>query len=337
MNVGAPFPPGWARPGAAALVALASVAGDARAREKSFAAGLDAPVERAPARGVQSLRVPLAGRVRIAGGTFEMGSSAREMFAALRLCESPTLSPFPTKQAIYATLCDEAEVKNELRFEGQTHEVTLATFELDRTEVRVADYARCVAAGRCVAPGFTPGDARFDRPDYPVTLVRWEDAASYCAWAGGRLPTEAEWEYAARGAERRVFPWGDDYNPHLANHGAGGLPLPLDLDQTDASDGFTYLAPVGSFPDGATPQGVLDMAGNASEWVADFWGDSDENGYGYSSLSAVDPRGPITGVYHVTRGGSFESAAAWLRSAARSGHILPRTATVGFRCAVDAR
>jgi len=319
------------------LVAIASLTTDAGGRERrTLSAGLDAPVERAPARGVQSLRPPIAGRVRIAAGTFEMGSSAREMIEALRLCESPTKSPFATKQAVYALQCDEAEVKNELRIEGQAHEVTLAAFDLDRTEVRVADYARCVGAGRCVAPGFVPGDPRFDRPDLPVTLVRWEDAASYCAWAGGRLPTEAEWEFAARGPERRVFPWGDEYNPHLVNHGAGGGPILASFDETDASDGFAYLAPVGSFPDGATPQGVLDMAGNVAEWVSDFWGDSDENGYGYSSLSAVDPRGPITGVYHVVRGGSYESAAAWLRSAARSGHILPRTATVGFRCAADA-
>ena len=321
----------------AAVLLLGFVAIDARGREGSIAAGLDAASERAPARGIQALRPPRTGRVRIAGGTFEMGSTAREMFSALRLCESPTSSPFSTRQAVYAPLCDDTEVKNELRFEGQTHEVTLATFDLDRTEVRVADYARCVAAGRCAPPGFVPGDPRFDRPDFPVTLVRWEDAASYCAWAAGRLPTEAEWEFAARGAERRIFPWGDDYNPHLANHGAGGTPIPLDFDETDGSDGFVYLAPVGSFPDGATPLGVLDMAGNVAEWVSDFWGDSDENGYGYSSLPAVDPRGPITGVYHVTRGGSYESAAAWLRTAARSGHILPRTATVGFRCAADAR
>jgi formylglycine-generating enzyme required for sulfatase activity len=318
------------------LLALAWTAGDARGRESSLAAGLDAPSERAPARGVQSLRPPATGRARIPGGTFEMGSSAREMMDALRLCQSPTRSPLPAKQAVFAAQCDEPEVKNELRTEGQAHEVTLGAFDLDRTEVRVADYARCVAAGRCVAPGFVPGDPRFDRPDYPVTLVRWEDAATYCAWAGGRLPTEAEWEFAARGEERRTFPWGDEYNPHIVNHGSGGGPILTDLDPTDASDGYTYLAPVGSFPDGATPRGILDMAGNVAEWVSDFWGDSDENGYGYSSLSAVDPRGPITGVYHVVRGGSYESAAAWLRAAARSGHILPRTATVGFRCAADA-
>src|SRR5580704_10772106 len=104
--------------GAAVAVLVASIAGDgdATARETPFSAGLDAPVERAPARGVLALRAPLTGRVTITGGTFEMGSSAREMFAALRLCESPTLSPFPAKHAIYAAQCDEPEVKNELRF-----------------------------------------------------------------------------------------------------------------------------------------------------------------------------------------------------------------------------
>ena len=227
-------------------------------------------------------------------------------------------------------------MKNALRTEGQKHEVTLAAFDIDRTEVRVADYERCVAVGVCTAPGFAAGDARFDRADFPVTLVRWEDAAAYCAWAGGRLPTEAEWEYAARGERRRIFPWGDAYNPHLANHGAGGTGFRA-FDDTDASDGFAVLAPVGSFPDGATPLGVLDMAGNVAEWVSDFWGDPDDDGYGYSSLPASDPRGPITGVFHVVRGGSYESAAAWVRTATRGRLFLPRAATVGFRCAADAR
>jgi formylglycine-generating enzyme required for sulfatase activity len=314
----------------------ASFAGDASGREARRVVPLP-PVEQAQARGVVVLRPPLAGRVRIPTATFEMGSSAREMFGALRLCESPTLSPLPSKQSIYSAHCDSAEVKSELRFEGEVHEVTLAAFDLDRTEVRVADYARCVAAGQCVAPGFVPGDARFDRPDYPVTLVRWEDAVAYCEWAGGRLPTEAEWELAARGVSRRIFPWGDDYDPRLSNHGSGGIPVANDFDETDASDGFAYLAPVGSFPDGATPEGVLDLAGNVAEWVRDFAGDPDDNGYGYSSLPAVDPRGPLTGVYHVVRGGSYESSAAWLRSAARSEPVLPRRATVGFRCAADVR
>ncbi|HEY8086660.1 MAG TPA: SUMF1/EgtB/PvdO family nonheme iron enzyme, partial [Polyangiaceae bacterium] len=190
----------------------------------------------------------------------------------------------------------------------------------------------------CSAPGFVSSDLRFNRPDYPVTQVRWEDAARYCAWAGGRLPTEAEWELAARGPARRVFPWGDVYDAHLANHGSGGGAVAAYVsDETDATDGFALLAPVGSFPDGATPQGVLDMAGNVAEWVSDFWDIPDENGYGYGSDAAVDPLGPPHGVEHVIRGGSFASAPPWLRTASRGRIRLSRSADVGFRCAADAR
>ncbi len=316
------------------MLTVLGVQGDARAREAAPSLGLDPPAERAASRGVEALRAPLAGRVRVHGATFEMGSTAREMFAALKMCVSPTLSPFPDKQSIASLGCDDADVKSALRAEGQIHEVTLATFDIDRTEVRVADYARCVATRACPSPGFGYGDPRFDRPDYPVTHVRWEDAATYCAWAGGRLPTEAEWEYAARGTERRIFPWGDHYNPHLTNHGAADAGLRGG--EADASDGYPILAPVGSFPDGATPLGVLDMAGNAAEWVSDFWGDADDEGYGYSSVAAVDPRGPITGVFHVVRGGSYENGPAGLRTAARGRIFVPRAETVGFRCAADA-
>jgi len=296
---------------------------------------LDPAVEEAPARGVTALRAPLRGRARIAGGTFEMGSSAREIRDAIRLCETPTQSGMPLKRSPRAEDCEETGIENLLRLEGQRHEVTLRPFEIDRTEVRVEDYARCVSAGACDAPGFSPNDPRYGRPALPVTQVRWEDAAKYCAWALARLPTEAEWEFAARGTARRVFPWGDVYNPHVLNHGA------FALDDTDASDGFALVAPVGSYPDGATPEGVLDMAGNVAEWVADFWGDPDENGYGYSSVAAVDPLGPPTGVAHVVRGGSFTSGPAWVRCASRREPdvrtLLPRAANIGFRCAADER
>ena len=110
----------------------------------------------------------------------------------------------------------------------------LSPFYLDATEVTVADYGRCVAASECAPPGFSPGDKRFDQPNFPVTHVSWDDAAKYCAWSGGRLPTEAEWELAARGVEGREFPWGMNYNTHLCNHGA------LAADETDATDGFVH-------------------------------------------------------------------------------------------------
>jgi formylglycine-generating enzyme required for sulfatase activity len=314
----------------AALGAMSLPEGTSR-RPFPVATGLDAPSLAVPARGVQALRPPLHGRVRIASGTFEMGSATRDLFDFLKLCESPTQSTVPVKQAIWARLCEEGEVKTDFRLEGQRHQVTLRAFDIDRIEVRVADYDRCVVAGACDPPGFAADDPRFRDPSFPVTQVKWQDAVAYCAWAGGRLPTEAEWEFAARGEVRRTFPWGDVYNPHLVNHGSWAF------DETDASDGYALLAPVGSFPDGATPEGILDLAGNAAEWVSDFWGDPDENGYGYSSLAAVDPLGPPTGVYHVVRGGSYASAPPWLRTASRWRIKLPRSAEVGFRCAADAR
>jgi formylglycine-generating enzyme required for sulfatase activity len=320
-------------PFAFALVVLAAfvpLARDARAKHGAVSPpGLELPGERVPAQGVQALRAPRAGRVHIASATFQMGSTLSEMADALKMCHSPTLSPIPSKQEILAQfLCDE---DSSIRAEGYAHQVTLHAFEMDRTEVSVADYERCVLAGPCDAPGFTRGDPRFDRPRYPVTQIRWDDAERYCHWAGGRLPTEAEWEYAARGDARRLFPWGDVYNPHLANHGA------LATDDTDASDGFALLAPVGSYPDGATPEGILDLAGNVGEWVQDFDYEADSEGYGYSPMPAVDPVGPPTGVGHLVRGGSYARPAWRLRGAAREELLLPRSAEVGFRCVNDVR
>jgi formylglycine-generating enzyme required for sulfatase activity len=245
------------------------------------------------------------------------------MIRAVQLCE----------REIYGNLCREAEVIASIRAEGADHTVTLSAFDIDRTEVTVADYARCVSAGECAPPEFSPTDTRFARPDLPVTHVRWEDAVSYCRWTGGRLPTESEWEYAARGSEGREFPWGNAYNPYLANHGSWAA------DSLDATDGYTGLAPVGSFPDGATPLGILDMAGNAGEWVADVL-EIDQLGLpvGYPPDPQFDPKPKtVGGGFHVVRGGSFEEGAVWLRSAARGTTALLRPATVGFRCAADAQ
>ena len=292
------------------------------ARIQSFWRGLGPSEARAPAAGIAVLRPPLERRVRIAGGRFVMGSTPSEMVRAVKLCEREPLG----------VRCGATgdEVGPWIRAEGHAHEVTLADFELDRTEVPVRRYARCVTAGACSPASYPSGDARFDNPEFPVTHVRWEDAVAYCTWMGGRLPTEAEWEMAARGRAGHTFPWGDLYNAHLANHGAWAD------DPSDARDGFAGLAPVGSFPDGATATGLLDMAGNASEWVAD-WYDLDDEGYGYSRGAQVNPKGPAFGARgHVIRGGSYREAAHWQRNAARRAwpHASRET---GFRCAYDVK
>jgi len=291
------------------------------ARVEQVWVGLGRGAPSAPAEGVVVLRPPLERRVRITGGRFVMGSTPGEMLRAMKLCErEPYGARCETRQG--------GDIGPWIRAEGNAHEVTLSDFEIDRTEVPVRRYARCVAAGACSPPSYPSGDARYDRPEFPVTHVRWDDAAAYCAWIGGRLPTEAEWEHAARGRAGHTFPWGELYNPHLANHGAWAD------DPTDGRDGFLGLAPIGSFPDGATATGLLDVAGNASEWVAD-WYDRDDEGYGYGRAAVVDPKGPAYGALgHVIRGGSYREAAYWLRTAARRAWPTA-TREVGFRCAYD--
>jgi len=318
-----------------ALVALALFGADhdpyaglektrGRVRIESFWLGLDPALPSALAGGIVVLRPPLERRVRIAGGMFVMGSTPSEMVRAIKLCEREPLG------MLCGAGAEEGVPGPWIRAEGHAHQVTVNDFDLDRTEVPVRRYARCVAAGACSPPGFSGGDLRFDQPALPVTSVRWEDAVAYCAWVGGRLPTEAEWELAARGRAGHTFPWGDVYNPHLANHGTWAD------DRADGRDGFIGLAPIGSFPDGATATGLLDMAGNAAEWVFD-WHDRDEEGYGYGRGAVVNPRGPAFGQRgHSVRGGSYQRAAHALRNAARDASSFA-SREIGFRCAYEVK
>ncbi len=280
---------------------------------------------------VAVLRARPSGRVRIPGATFVMGSTVTELEQAVALCET---QPYGGARLVDDFSGNSLSVCDPRAFvEGPAHDVTLSPFEIDRTEVRVADYARCVSAGACSPPGFSTGDPRFDRPDLPVVLVSWNDARDYCGWVGARLPTEAEWEYTARGVGRRVFPWGNVFNGHLCNHGM------LARDPTNARDGFAGLAPVGSFPDGATPLGIQDMAGNASEWVADTArvGKNGSTERAYLPQAQTNPL-VSEGVMHVVRGGSYLEGPQEMRTAARNFLIVSaRREHVGFRCAASVR
>jgi formylglycine-generating enzyme required for sulfatase activity/tRNA A-37 threonylcarbamoyl transferase component Bud32 len=217
--------------------------------------------------------------------------------------------------------------------ERPAHSVALDGFWMDRTEVTNAQYRACVAAGGCeppVARGSSTRDATYDvsaYDDYPVVHVTWYQAAAYCEWAGARLPTEAEWEYAARGPEGRLYPWGDTFDGARLNY----CDANCTLSWADAAvdDGYADTAPVGAYPGGASWCGAEDLAGNVWEWVADLYGP-----YASSSDRQVNPSGPAIGEARVLRGGSASDNASGVRATNRRRNVpLDGFSVAGFRCA----
>jgi serine/threonine-protein kinase len=217
------------------------------------------------------------------------------------------------------------------RDERPVHTVALDSFWIDSTEVTNGQYQRCVEAGVCLLPWHVDSrtrDTYYDDSaytEYPVVKVGWLDATHYCEWAGVRLPTEAEWEYAARGSEGRIYPWGDDEpDCEKANYWAG--------DEGCARD----TAAVGSYPAGVSWCGAYDMAGNVWEWVADIYGE-------YPTERQVNPAGAAAGRYRVLRGGSWFNDAFSMRTANRDRDPAQTPYaegrgfySTGFRCARDA-
>ncbi len=222
--------------------------------------------------------------------------------------------------------------------EKPAHKVTLPAFWIDKFDVTNGMYAQCVSAGACDPPlsfsskTVTAYFKNSQYTDYPVVNVTWSDATVYCKWAGRCLPTEAEWEYAARGNTTNTYPWGDEAP-----------------DSTRANFNYLYsdTTKVGSLPAGASPFGVLDMAGNVNQWVNDFY---DANYY--LKEIAINPPGPIgrTNLFaRVIRGGSFQEGPENIRVSYRSSMLGPNPDAqqgtpaytgnydpkVGFRCVSD--
>ncbi len=220
---------------------------------------------------------------------------------------------------------------NECDDEKPVHQVYLDEYYIDKYEVTNDQYKKfCDATGRSYPPdpdflGMPNYFASY--PSYPVVNVSWNDAKAYCDWAGKRLPTEAEWEKAARGADAREYSWGNS-EPTGSRCNFADKNTSFSWRDANADDGYARTAPVGTYPAGASPYGCLDMAGNVWEWCSDRY---DANYYNTSPSN--NPQGPSSGSYRVLRGGSWIVDARTLRCASRVRNAPShRYSNLGFRC-----
>jgi formylglycine-generating enzyme required for sulfatase activity len=236
--------------------------------------------------------------------------------------------------------------------EQPVHVVSLDGFWIDQTEITVAEFRHFVSEtghettaedqgwawvwvesandwqevdGAAWNQPSGPGSEA--NPDHPVTQVSWHDAFAYCAWAGARLPTEAEWEYASRGPEALTYPWGNQFDGALLNY--CDRRCLLEWADDDRDDGYVLTAPVGSYPGGASWCGALGMAGNVWEWGQDWYGSE----Y-YGDSPSRNPAGPSSGEYRTLRGGSWADHPSTGRGANRDWYGPADTGSdTGFRCA----
>ena len=261
--------------------------------------------------------------VYVPAGEFQMGINAINAVAACQEIHAHASSSF---------LCFPNGYENE----GPVHTVYVDAFWIDQTEVTNAMYAKCEEAGECHPPHLARsntrdsyyGNPRFE--DYPVIYVSWNDAVAYCKWAGRRLPTEAEWEKAARWDDelqaQRIYPWGNSFDGSLVN--SCDVNCPSSSRITYYNDGYEDTAPVDSYPAGRSFYGAYNMAGNVSEWVADWYSED----Y-YHASPSKNPQGPSSGLARLLRGGSWDDNGEFVSSFIRRWRDPSLFyETVGFRC-----
>lgn len=324
----APTPPARRTAEAVAIVAVAVLA---------------APAIGGVAKGhVVRVEHPRAEMAFVSEGPFERGMNDEDRDFVRLACIREFGPGYP--------YCDDEWLGIDVLLDRST--VYLDAFWIDRHETTVAAYRACVAAGGCDVAPLVVGDTRYLVPAWPMVNVTWREAADYCKWAGKRLPTEAEWERAARGTDGRRWPWGNQDRVDGSNHGrgesaaitrtralAGQNPEPDEF-RPDPTDGYENAAPPGALRWSESPVGALDMAGNVAEWVADNWSMD-----GYRNLPTSNPQRSLPVAAgedaRVIRGGSWAEPAFYGLVFLRRPYnrFIPATSRShdrGFRCAKSA-
>ena len=248
----------------------------------------------------------------VPAGTFQMGLTEAQYQAGITVCMNLGNS--------------QSDCQTIIGPEKPAHTVYLDAFWIDQTEVTNAFYTMCVHKGQCKFPVSTASSTHLDYygssqyEDYPVINVDWTQADAYCKWAGRGLPSEAEWEKAARGTDGRTYPWGEGIDCQKSNYWrkVGGC--------------VGDTSKVGSYLEGVSPYGALDMAGNTWEWVADWY-----DGSYYGNSPDHNPSGPSTGQYRIIRGGSWWNYEDSVSSTFRNPYLPSYShLNLGFRCAMSA-
>lgn len=311
---------------------LRSIKAGLRGDTKRYIALVDADLARAQAACGGDARTPAvkpigADQVQVPAGSFLRGSTQADIDAGVRLCQLTYSRPNECTASWF-----QAEVPQ--------RSIHTDAFSIDRHEVSNARYAQCVAAGSCAPINYAactmldpasrswragaPGHAQARTPGHPAVCVPWADADQFCRWAGGRLPTEAEWEKAARGSDGRTFPWGNDWRPDALNWGdlsPGG--------DFGVQDGASGSSAGGAFPASVSPHGAQDMAGNVWEWTQD-WYAADFYAHGTDRNPVNQTQG---GSGRTVRGGSWSFAGNGARTTYRYYEDpATRDDAVGFRC-----